>query len=160
MRAAVLVIARAVRTLALLAGAAALVLVVDLYSDGVSGLDVVGGLIVIAPPVVLWLLWAALREVAELPDRLRRMPETARERKSDLERMAAELRQPGRRLVRLPRTLWRLRVLAGAARDLAAPHAPLLPFFSVTFLTWSAIAAGAAVLEIVLALVLLIGLVI
>lgn len=160
MRAAILVIARAVRTLALLAGAAALVLVVDLYSDGVSGLDVVGGLIVIAPPVVLWLLWAALREVAELPDRLRRMPETARERKIDLERMATELREPGRRLIRLPRTLWRLRVLAGTARDLAAPHAPLLPFFSVTFLTWSAIAAGAAVLEIVLALVLLIGLVI
>ena len=142
MRAVVLTVARSVRLLALLAGLAALVLVVELYSDGVSGLDVVAGLVVIAPPIVLWLLWAALRELAELPERLRRLPETARERKVDLDRVAADLREPGRRLIRLPGTLWRLRVLAGAAREFATPHAPLLPFFSVTFLTWSAIARG------------------
>jgi hypothetical protein len=156
-RAVVLTIARAVRMLALLSGAAVVVLVVDLYSDGVSGLDVIVALVLIAPPVVLWLLWAALRELAELPDRLKRLPETARERKVDVDRLAAELREPGRRLIRLPRTLWRLRVLVGAARDLATPHAPLLPFLSVTFLSWSAIAAGAAVAEIVLALVVLVA---
>jgi hypothetical protein len=158
MRAVVLTVARAVRMLALLAGAAVVVLVVDLYSDGVSGLDVVVALVLVAPPVILWLLWAALRELAEVPDRLRRLPDTARERKVDVDRLAAELREPGRRLIRLPRTLWRLRVLAGAARDLATPHAPLLPFFSVTFLTWSAIAAGAAVVEIGLALIVLVAL--
>lgn len=157
MRVVVLAVARAVRTLALLATGAALVITAALYADGVSGLDVLGALLAIAPPVVLWILWAALRELAELPERLRRLPETARERRVDVEGLAAELREPGRRLVRLPATLWRLRVLAGAARDLATPHAPLLPFLSVMFLTWSALAAVAAIAEVVIALVLLIG---
>jgi hypothetical protein len=157
MRAVVLTVARAVQMLALLASGAALVIAVALYDDGVSGLDVLGALVAIAPPVVLWFLWAALRELAQLPERLRRLPETARERRVDVERLATELREPGRRLVRLPATLWRLRVLAGAARDVATPHAPLLPFLSVTFLSWSAFAAVAAIAEIVLALVLLIA---
>jgi hypothetical protein len=153
----VLVVARAVRMLALLASGAALVIAVALYEDGVSGLDVLGVLLAIAPPVVLWILWAALRELAQLPERLRRLPQTARERRVDVERLTTDLREPGRRLVRLPAILWRLRVLAGAARDLATPHAPLLPFLSATFLTWSAVAAVAAIGEVVLALGLLIA---
>ena len=152
----VLTVARAVGALALFASAAALAIAVVLYRDGVSGSDVLALLIAIAPPVVLWLLWAALRELAELPDRLRRLPETARERRVDLERVASDLRKPGR-LVRLPGTLWRMRVLAGTARDLVTPHAPLLPFLSPTFLGAAAIAAFAAVAEIVIVLVLLIG---
>lgn len=157
MRVVVLAVARAVRTVAFLASAAALVIAVALYGDGVSGLEVLTMLVAIAPPVVLWILWAALRELAELPERLRRLPETARERRVDLERLAADLRDPGRRLVRLPGTLWRLRVLAGAARDLVTPHAPLLPFLSVSFLGASALAALVAVVEVGIALVLLIA---
>jgi hypothetical protein len=153
----VLVVARAVRMLALLASGAALVIAVALYEDGVSGLDVLGVLLAIAPPVVLWILWAALRELAQLPERLRRLPQTARERRVDVERLTTDLREPGRRLVRLPAILWRLRVLAGAARGLATPHAPLLPFLSATFLTWSAVAAVAAIAQVVLALGLLIA---
>jgi membrane protein implicated in regulation of membrane protease activity len=152
----VLTVARAVGALALFASAAAFVIAVVLYRDGVSGSDVLGLLLAIAPLVVLWLLWAALRELAELPDRLRRFPETARERRVDLERVASDLRKPGR-LVRLPGTLWRMRVLAGTARDLVTPHAPLLPFLSPMFLTAAAIAAFAAVAEIGIALLLLIG---
>jgi hypothetical protein len=152
----VLTVARAVRSLALLASGAALVIAVFVYGDGVDGEDVLTVLLAVAPPVVLWLLWMALRELAELPDRLRRLPQTARERRVDVEEFARELRAPGRRLVRLPGTLWRLRVLAGAGRDLVTPHAPLLPFLSVTFLTVAALAAGAALIEIVVALVLLI----
>jgi membrane protein implicated in regulation of membrane protease activity len=157
MRALVLAVARTVRTLAFLASGAALVIAVTLYGDGASGLEVLAMLVAIAPPVVLWLLWAALRELAELPERLRRLPETARERRVDVERLAADLRDPGRRLVRLPGTLWRLRVLAGAARDLVTPHAPLLPFLSVPFLTASALAALVAVAEVGIALLLLIA---
>jgi hypothetical protein len=153
----VLAVARAVRMLALLSSVAALVIAVALYEDGMSGPDVLGVLLAVAPPAVLWILWAALRELAELPERLRRLPETARERRVDVERLTTELRAPGRRLVRLPTILWRLRVLAGAARDLATPHAPLLPFLSVTFLTWSAVAAVAAIGEVALALGLLIA---
>jgi hypothetical protein len=152
----VLTVARAVRRLAVLASAAALVIAVVLYSDGVSRSEVLALLLAIAPPVVLWVLWAALRKLAELPDRLRRLPETARERRVDLERVASDLRTTGR-LVRLPRTLWRLRVLAGTARDLVTPHAPLLPFLSPTFLGAAAIAAFAAVAEIGIAILLLIG---
>ena len=158
MRSAVLVVARAVRTLALAASAAVLVIAAVLYADGVDGGEVLAVLLAAAPPVLLWFLWAALRELAELPERLRRLPETARERRVDVERLAAELRDE-RGLLRLPRVLWRLRVLAGAARELVTPHAPLLPFLSVTFLTWSAIAAGAALVEVGIALVLLAGLV-
>jgi hypothetical protein len=157
MRVVVLAVARSVRALALLASAAALVIAVVLYGDGVSGLEVLAMLVAIAPPVVLWILWAALRELAELPERLRRLPETARERRVDFERLAADVRDPGRRLVRLPGTVWRLRILAGAARDLVTPHAPLLPFLSLPFLTASALAAPVAVAEVGIALVLLIA---
>ena len=157
MRVVVLAVAGAVRALALAASAAALVIVASLYADGLSAGKVLAALLAVAPPVLLWLLWAALRELAELPDRLRRLPETARDRRVDLERLAAELRAPGRRLVRLPRTLWRLRVLGGAAHDLVRPHAPLLPFLSLPYLTVSALAAVAALAEIAIALVLLMG---
>ncbi len=156
MRLAVLAVARAVRSLALAASAAALVIAAVLYSDGVTPGEVVAVVLAVVPPIVLWILWAALRELAELPDRLRRLPETARERRVDVERLAGELGSGGR-ILRVPRVLWRLRVLAGAARDFVTPHAPLLPFMSATFLTWSAIAAFAAVAEIGVAAVLLVA---
>lgn len=155
MRVVVLAVSRTVRTLAFLASGAALVIAFALYDDGVSGTDVFAMLLVIAPPVMLWILWAALRELAELPDRLRRLPESARERQADLERLAREFREPARRITRLPGTLLRLRALVFAARDLLAPHAPLLPFLSLWFLTASALAAVAALVEIGVALVLL-----
>jgi hypothetical protein len=155
MRAIVLLVARAVRSLAFAASAAALVIAAVLYSDGVDGAEVLAVVIAVAPPIMLWFLWAALRELAQLPERLRRLPETARERRVDVEQLTAELREGGGPL-RLPRVLWRLRVLAGAARDLVTPHAPLLPFLSATFLSWSAVAAGAAVVEIGVAVVLLV----
>jgi hypothetical protein len=157
MRVVVLAVARSVRTLAFLSSAAALVIAFVLYDDGVSGLDVVAMLLAIAPPVLLWLLWAALRELAELPDRLRRLPETARERRLDLERLANELGEPGRRYVRLPLTLWRLGALAAAARDLVTPHAPLLPFLSPLFLAVSLIGVPAALVEAGIALILLVA---
>ena len=111
--------------------------------------------------VDLWPVWDAVQcpvMVLRGADSDLLLPETARERGVDVERLAAELRDQ-RGLLRLPRVLWRLRVLAGAARELVTPHAPLLPFLSLTFLTWSAIAAGAALVEVAIAIVLLVGLV-
>jgi hypothetical protein len=139
--------------LALLASASALVIAVVLYDDGVSGGDVLGMLLAIAPPVMLWVLWAALRELAELPDRLRRLPETARGHGDDLRRLADELRVPGKRLLRMPVILWRLREVG----ELVRPHAAVLPFLSAPFLTLSAFAALAAIGEVGIALVLLIA---
>jgi arginase len=94
----------------------------------------------------------ALR-AAGLPERLRRLPETARGHGEDMRRLAGDLRTPGRRLLSVPLALWRLREVT----ELVRPHAAVLPFLSVWFLTLSAIAAFAAVAEIVIALVLLIA---
>jgi len=146
-------VAQGVRTLALFASAAALVIAVFLYRDGVSGDDVLAVLLAIAPPVMLWVLWTALRELAGLPERLRRIPETARGHGEDMRRLAGNLRTPGKRLVSVPLALWRLREVS----ELVRPHAAVLPFLSVWFLTVSAIAAFAAVAEVVIALVLLVG---
>jgi hypothetical protein len=153
MQSLVSAVAQAVRTLALFASAAALVIAVAVYSDGVEGGDVFLVLVAIAPPVMLWVLWTALRELARLPERLRRLPETARGHGEDMRRLAGDLRKPGRRLLSLPLALWRLREVS----ELVRPHAAVLPFLSVWFLTLSAIAAFAAVAEVVIALVLLIG---
>jgi hypothetical protein len=144
-------VAQGVRTLALFASAAVLVIAVALYRDGASGDDVLAVLLAIAPPVMLWVLWVALRELAGLPERLRRLPETARGHGRDVQRLAADLRTPGKRLLTVPLALWRLREVS----ELVRPHAAVLPFLSVWFLTLSAIAAFAAVAEVVIALVLL-----
>jgi hypothetical protein len=149
----VLTVARAVRALALAASAAALVIAVLLYDDGISASDGVGMLLAIAPPVMLWVLWAALRELAGLPERLRRLPETARGHGDEVRRLAEELRTPGKRILRVPLVLWRLREVT----ELVRPHAAVLPFLSVWFLTLSAIAAFAAVAEVAIALGLLIA---
>jgi hypothetical protein len=146
-------LAQGVRTLAVFASAAALVIAVSIYDDGVAGDDVLVVLLAIAPPVMLWVLWTALRELAGLPERLRRLPETARGHGEDMRRLAGDLRTPGRRLLSVPLALWRLREVT----ELVRPHAAVLPFLSVWFLTLSAIAAFAAVAEVVIALVLLIA---
>jgi hypothetical protein len=146
-------VAQAVRTLALFASAAALVIAVVVYNDGIAGDDVLLVLLAIAPPVMLWVLWTALRELAGLPERLRRLPETTRGHGDEMRRLADDLRTPGRRLVGVPLALWRLREMS----ELVRPHAAVLPFLSVWFLTLSAIAAFAAIAEVVIALVLLVA---
>jgi hypothetical protein len=146
-------LARAVLRLAVMAGVAALLIAYSLSDDGLTGGELLAIAALLAPPVVLGVLWAALRELAELPERLRRLPETARGHGEDVRRLTEDLRTPGKRLVGVPVTLWRLR---GAA-ELVRPHAAVLPFLSVPFLTVSALAAFAALVEIVIALVLLIG---
>jgi hypothetical protein len=144
---------RAVLRLALLASAAALVIAYALYQDGLTGPDAVAIALLLAPPIVLWMLWAALRELVGLPERLRRLPQTAREHGDEVRRLAQELRTPGKRLLRLPVTLWRLR----GAGELVRPHAAVLPFLSVAFMAAAALASVAALVEIAIALVLLIA---
>jgi hypothetical protein len=153
MRTFVLSVANATRVLALAATASALVIAIVLYEDGISAEEVVTVLVALAPPVMLWILWGALRELAELPDRLRRLPETARVHGQDVQQLASELRTPGKRFFRLPLILWRLRGMS----DLVRPHAAVLPFLSVWFLTLSALAAFAAVAEVAIAFGVLIA---
>lgn len=153
MRTVLLSVANATRVLALAATASALVIAIVLYEDGISADEVLAVLVALAPPVMLWILWGALRQLAELPDTVRRLPETARGHGDHLRRMASELRTPGKRFFRLPLILWRLRGMS----ELIRPHAAVLPFLSVWFLTLSALAALAAVIEVAVAFVVLIG---
>jgi hypothetical protein len=108
-----------------------------------------------APPVVLLLFWLAVREVVELPARLRALPGTGREQAAEVARLAGQARSRGRRGWASPRLLWRFGVLAGSARETLTPWAPLLPLLSVPFLLLTALAAAAAVLEVLVALVAL-----
>jgi hypothetical protein len=156
-------LAAVARTLAVLAGGAAGVIAVYLFRDGVPGggeerIELVVGLVLAAvPPLVLGVFWLAVREVAELPGRLRSLPETGRAQAAELGRLAGEARGRGG-WVRFPRLLWRFGFLVASARETLTPWAPLLPLVSVPFLLLTAAATVAALLETVIAVALLLAL--
>ena len=140
-----------------------MVIAVYLLRDGVPGggeerLEVLVGLVLAAlPPLVLGAFWLAVREVAELPARLRSLPETGLAQAAELGRIAGEARG-GRGWLRFPRLLWRFGFLVGSARETLTPWAPLLPLLSVPFLLATLIASAAAVVEVVIAVALLLAL--
>lgn len=151
---------RLVRSLALVAAAAAAVIVLFLFRNGTPDdagewtIAVVGTLLALAPPVILFLLSEALRALAELPAKIRALPSTGTEHLAALGGLAEEARARGMR--RLPVVLWRFARLSGETRGLLTPHAAALPLLSVPFLALSAAAAPAAALEVLVALVLLV----
>ena len=79
-----------------------------------------------AAPVILIVFAAGLREVARLPERLRRMPHQGSEQLAELSRIAGEARAAGFR--RAPSLLWRLRGVVGSTRDLVGFALPLRIF--------------------------------
>jgi hypothetical protein len=155
-------VGRGVRTLGLvgLGVAAAIVLVVLVRwtpsdSEDWAGLIVLGVLLAV-PPAVLLAFSLVLGEVVELPDKLRSYPGTTREHAEELRAIAhdAQARErPAWR--RLPRSTWRLATLVRSARDLLAPHAPLLPLLSVPFLVATLVSALLVPIVVVALLVLL-----
>jgi hypothetical protein len=156
-------LAASARTLAVLATGAAAVIAVLLLRDGFPDggeerLELVVALVLAAaPPLVLLAFWLAVREVAQLPARLRSLPETGREQAAELGRLASDARTRGGWL-RFPRLLWRFGFLVGSARETVTPWAPLLPLLSVPFLLLTAAASVAAVFEVLIALVALLAL--
>jgi hypothetical protein len=118
---------------------------------------VVGSVLAAVPPLVLGAFWLAVREVAELPARLRTLPETSREHAAELGRLAGDARSRGS-WIRVPRLLWRFGFLAASARENLTPWAPLLPLLSLPFLLATALAAAGALLELLIAVVLLLAL--
>ena len=99
-----------------------------------------------------------LGEVAELPDRLRSYPGTTREHAAELHAIARDAtarERPAWR--RLPGSTWRLATLVRSARDLLAPHAPLLPLMSVPFLIATLVSALLVPVVVVAALVVFIA---
>jgi hypothetical protein len=155
---------RAVRTLAFVglgaAGAIALVVLVRWTpSDGEAwvGLVVLCVLLVV-PAAVLLALSLVLGEVVELPGKLRNYPGTTREHAVELRAIAQEAtvrERPAWR--RLPLSTWRLATLVRSARELLAPHAPLLPLFSVPFLIATLVSALLVPVVVLAALVVLLA---
>jgi hypothetical protein len=110
-----------------------------------------------APPLFLGTFWLLLREVVELPERIRRMPGEGRAHTEELGRLAREARHPRRGgFLRLPVLVWRTLRLSSSSRELMTPYAPLLPLLSVPFLAAVALAALGVVVECAVALLVVI----
>jgi hypothetical protein len=156
-------VGRGVRTLGLVglaAGAAIAVVVLVRWTPGNgedwAGLAVLCALLAV-PPAVLLAFSVVLGEVSALPDRLRSYPETTRERAAELRALALDAQareRPAWR--RLPGSAWRLATLARSARDLLAPHAPLLPLLSVPFLLATLVSGLLVPVVLVAALIVLV----
>ena len=155
-------VGRGVRTLGLvglgMAAVIALVVVVRWTpsdGEGWAGLVVLAVLLAV-PSAVLIAFSFVLRDVVELPDKLRRYPGTTREHAEELRAIARDAQareRPAWR--RLPGSTWRLARLVRPARDLLAPHAPLLPLLNVPFLIATMVSALLVPAVIVGALVVL-----
>ena len=155
-------VSRGVRRLGLvgLAAAAAIALIVLVRwtpGDGAewAGLAILAVLLA-GPAAVLFAFSVFLGEVVELPDKLRNYPGLTREHATELEAIARDAKareRPAWR--RLPGSTWRLASLVRSARDLLAPHTPLLPLLNVWFLLATVAAAILVPLLAVAALVVL-----
>ena len=114
--------------------------------------------LLVVPPAVLLALSLVLGQVVELPDKLRSYPGTTREHVAELRAIAHDAQgreRPAWR--RLPGSTWRLATLVHSARDLLAPHAPLLPLLSVPFLVATLVSALLVPVVVVAALVVLLA---
>jgi hypothetical protein len=156
-------IRRATARLTLLGAVAAAVLVYAAMRDGAPEAteDWVAAAIVVAlaaaPTLVLGAFWLLLRELVELPERIRRLPGEGRTHAEQLGRLAREARDPSRRGTRrLPGLIWRTLRVTGSSRELLTPYAPLLPLLSVPFLALVAFAAVGVLVECAFALIVLV----
>ena len=155
-------VGRGVRTLALLGlGAMAVIALVILVrwtpgnGEDWTGFGVLCVLLTV-PTAVLLAFWLVLREVLELPEKLRSYPGATREHVSELSAIANEAQSRERPAWRrLPGSTWRLATLVRSARGLLAPHAPLLPLFSVPLLLATLVSALAVPVVVIAALVVL-----
>lgn len=155
-------IRRGTLRMALAGAAAGAVIVYAVLRDGLPDPTdrIVGTIVVIAlaaaPPLVLGAFWLLLRELVELPERIRRLPGEGREHVEELGRLTREARDARQRgFARLPGMIWRLTRLTGSSRELLTPYAPLLPLLSVPFLTAVVFAAVGVFVEIAIAVVVL-----
>jgi hypothetical protein len=154
-------IRRGTLRLALAGAAAGALIVYAVLRDGDRGIaaEIVVVALAAAPPVVLGAFWLLLRELVELPDRIRRLPGQGREHLEELGRLARDARATRQRgFARVPGTIWRLTRLTGSSRELLTPYAPLLPLLNVPFLAAVAFAAVGVLVELAIALVVLVAL--
>lgn len=155
-------VGRGARRLGLLGlGAAAVIVLIVLVrwtpGDGEAwaGLGVLCVLLAV-PAAVLLSFSFVLGEVVELPAKLRDYPGMTREHVEELRAITQDSKarkRPAWR--RLPGSTWRLATLLRSARELLAPHAPLLPLLNVWFLLATVVAALLIPLVALAALVVL-----
>jgi hypothetical protein len=155
-------VGRGVRTLGLVGLGAAIVIVVVVLVRWTPGDRedwagfVVLCVLLVVPPAVLLAFSLVLGEVVELPDKLRSYRGTTREHVEELRAIAHDAQERERPAWRrLPGSTWRLATLVRSARDLLAPHAPLLPLLSVPFLVATLVSALLVPVVVVAALVVL-----
>jgi hypothetical protein len=149
--AVVTTIARAILrlgALALLAGIAIWWAVFREAEDaGAIGLTLVA-IIVLAPPVILFLFATALRALAALPRRLRETPGAVGDRVAQVRSRVAEIGEARRRgFVASIRSLFRLGWSVASSREVLE-LSPALVLLTPGMLMASLVAAGAALLEI------------
>ena len=157
-------VGRGVRTLGLVGlGAAVAIALVILVRwtpgdrEDWAGLAVLCVLLAV-PSALLFAFAFVLGEVVDLPDKLRSYPGATREHVAELSAIARDAQRRERPAwLRLPGSTWRLATLVRSARDLLAPHAPLLPLFSVPFLLATFISALLVPLVVLAALVVLLA---
>ena len=123
-------------------------------SAGRLVLTVLALVVVVAPPLVLGAFWLVLRELLELPERLRRAPLEARRHAEELRRVVDEARARRGRLA-IPVQIWRLARLTAASRELLTPYAPALPLLNLQFLAAVVLSAAATLAEVLVAIVVL-----
>jgi hypothetical protein len=145
-------IVRFLRRVALVGVAGAAVLLAVLADDGVGADEAVAAVLLLAPAAVVLLFAQGVRELAELPDRLQRLPGEGQERVAELTRLAGDARSARARSA--PLLLWRLRGSLTGVRDLAGIAFPLRVFTPV----FLGLAAAGALLCVVIAGVALIAL--
>ena len=156
-------VGRGMRTLGLVGlGSAALITIVVLFRwtpgdrEEWAGFVVLCVLLAVSPAVLLTFSFV-LGEVVELPDKLRGYPETTREHVARLRAIAHDAQERERPAWRrLPGSTWRLATLVRSARDLLAPHAPLLPLLNLPFLFATIVSALLVPLLLVAAVVVLV----
>ena len=158
--------ARATRVYSLAAAAAAFVIAVFLFRNGIPDGrgELFGRIVLVAaaavPPGLLFFFATMVKALADLPRRIRGVPREAGERAEELRRLGERARSArGRtRLLGLPLTLWKLARLGGSSRELLTPYAGVATLLRLPFLGWMVVAAAAAALEILIAGVLLVAL--
>lgn len=129
----------------------------DGFPEGATAiLAVIGIVAAVAPPAMLMAFWAALGELAKLPQRLRDVPLESREHGEQLRALLERARTARGERFQVPRLIFGLYRVAGSARETLTPYVPLLPLVNVSFLAATAAAILLAGLEIVLACVFLI----
>jgi len=146
-------VVRSLQGLAIAAVLGVAVIAAALARDGFEAADVFVTLVLLAAPAVLLFFAAGLRQVLQLPARVRRMPSEGSEQLAELTRIAGATRGGGIR--RAPGLLWRLRRVVGSGRDLVGIALPL-KIFTPGFLGLAALAAAVSLFLIGAGLIALI----